>query len=119
MKILFVNERCGYFNGVEQNIVDTAEGLRLRGHQCFLAYGETTERRVTEYQEKFFATYSCAEFHTSKGKDNKRNSSQSFAQSFEQIMQTVSPDVVYFHKVPELRRFEKTSERCAYGSHGS
>jgi glycosyltransferase involved in cell wall biosynthesis len=107
MKILFVNERCGYFNGIEQNIADTAEGLRLRGHQCFLAYGETTERRVTEYQEKFFATYPCAEFHTTKGKENKRNSSQSFAQSFEQIMQTVRPDVVYFHKAPELRRFEK------------
>ena len=39
MRILFVNERCGWFGGVEQTVADTAQSLRERGHECHLAFG--------------------------------------------------------------------------------
>ena len=48
MRILFVNEKCGYFGGIEQNVADTAAGLRERGHQCFLAFQEETGRQMSE-----------------------------------------------------------------------
>ena len=59
MKILFVNEKCGYFGGVEQNIADTAEGLRKRGHASYLAYGETSERDLEPYKALFKKTFLC------------------------------------------------------------
>src|SRR5215211_5944406 len=99
MKILFVNEMCGYFGGVEQNVADSAAGLRVRGHQCYLAFGETTERRVTEYQEMFSGTYLCSELTPTSSSQGRRNLEQDPSQSFETILQEVAPDVVYFHKV--------------------
>ncbi|HTS66502.1 MAG TPA: glycosyltransferase family 4 protein [Candidatus Acidoferrales bacterium] len=53
MNILFVNEKCGYFGGIEQNVADTAAGLRARGHACSLAFQESTGRQVDEYQSRF------------------------------------------------------------------
>ncbi len=106
MKILFVNEKCGFFGEVEQNVVDVAEGLRARGHFCYLAYGETTERRVTEYQDKFFDTYLCSESLSSRSANDIGNVDQSTPVGFEQIMQIVKPDVVYFHNVPNFGSFE-------------
>ena len=40
MKILVVNDRGGFFGGVEQNVADCAAGLSANGHEVFLAFGD-------------------------------------------------------------------------------
>ncbi len=97
MKILFVNERYGYLGGVEQNVVDTSEGLRARGHACTLAYGTVTDRGDVDRYETFFdGCFRCAEI-----------GSDPAAYSFETILDRVAPDGVYLHKFAELRPLER------------
>ena len=94
MKILFVNEKCGFFGGVEQNIADSAAGLRARGHQCYLAYDTAVPRRLAEYQaifEECFATPLSA-----------GNNAVGAAGKFADICARIEPDVLYLHKLPEL-----------------
>jgi len=78
VRILFVNEKCGYFGGIEQNVAETAAGLRARGHHCFLAFQETTGRQVPEYQSNFEECVPLDPFPQSAGR--------------------VRPDVIYIHK---------------------
>ena len=78
MRILFVNEKCGYFGGIEQNVAETAAGLRARGHQCFLAFQEATGRQVPEYQANF---EECVPLDP-----------------FPQSVARLRPDVIYIHK---------------------
>ena len=78
MRILFVNEKCGYFGGIEQNVAETAAGLRARGHQCFLAFRETTGRQVPEYRGNF---EECVPL-----------------EPFAQVAGRIRPDVIYIHK---------------------
>ena len=78
MRILYVNEKCGYFGGVEQNIADSAEGLSARGHECFLAFQEVTGRQVSEYQALF---KECVPIHP-----------------FLHNLERIKPDVIYIHK---------------------
>ena len=78
MRILFVNEKCGYFGGIEQNVAETAAGLRERGHRCFLAFHEATGRQVPEYQANF---EECVPLDP-----------------FPQAVERVQPDVIYIHK---------------------
>ena len=78
MRILFVNEKCGYFGGIEQNVVDTARGLRARGHFCSLAFQETTGRECDEYRAAFDE---CLPIHP-----------------FAAAVDRARPDVVYMHK---------------------
>lgn len=92
MKILFVNEKCGYFGGVEQNIADCVEGLTSRGHDCFLAYGELTDRKVEDYTALFSAIYPTEGL----GEDNPKH------REFAKIVAEVEPDVIYLHKSPSL-----------------
>ncbi|MBW1779229.1 MAG: glycosyltransferase family 4 protein [Deltaproteobacteria bacterium] len=89
MNILFVNEICGYFGGVEQNIADTAEGLRKRGHTCYLGYGETSERGFESYRALFQETFPCRE----------AGAGENGAQPLDHILGRVSPDIIYLHKV--------------------
>ena len=97
MRILFVNERYGYFGGIEQNVADTAGGLRARGHQCFLAYGTETDRGDVEgYGDIFDGAYKCSDL----GPDPS-------AKSFEEIVAAASPDVAYLHKFAALAPLEK------------
>ncbi len=93
MNILFINEKCGYFGGVEQNIADTVEGLRKRGHTCYLAYGETSERGLEPYKALFQETFPCLEAGAGTREDG--------AQPLDRILSRVSPDTIYLHKVPE------------------
>ncbi|SPF56415.1 Glycosyltransferase [Candidatus Sulfopaludibacter sp. SbA4] len=79
MRILFVNEKCGYFGGIEQNVADTAAGLRGRGHQCFLAFQEETGRQMPEFQQGFEQCLPMVPFAES--------------------VKSVRPDVIYMHKV--------------------
>lgn len=97
MRILFVNEKAGYFGGVEQNIADTAEGLRLKGASCFLTYGQATDRSFDAYRAIFESALACREIS-----DEPESSSLPFAE----VVQRVSPDVVYIHKVKNIRFME-------------
>ena len=95
MKILFVNEKCGYFGGVEQNIADTVEGFNSRGHNCYLAYGEISERDLEPYKSLFEKTFLCQEIGAT--------TQDAATQALEAILGRVSPDVIYLHKIPELK----------------
>lgn len=59
MRILFVNEKAGYFGGVEQNISDTVRGLTSRGHPCFLAYGARTDKDADGFLRLFDEAVPC------------------------------------------------------------
>jgi glycosyltransferase involved in cell wall biosynthesis len=95
VNILFVNERCGYFGGVEQNVADAAAGLRAKGHRCVLAYGFTAGHDPDRYKALFDESRPCAEL----GSDGKNGAPA----RFEEIVQAVAPDVIYLHKLPDLR----------------
>ena len=93
MKILFANMICGYFGGIEQVIVNTAGGLRARGHQSYLAYA-TEERNVDEFAEPMEGHYVCSDlgFATPPEKSS----------TFDVILERVKPDAVFFHKLGKL-----------------
>lgn len=93
MRILFVNEQCGYLGGVEQNIADAAAALRQRGHTCYLAYGAPAERGAELYMVLFDGCFRCAELAPDRGAWGWGGT------PFAQVMASVSPEVVYFHKV--------------------
>ena len=78
MRILFVNEKCGYFGGIEQNVADTAAGLRDRGHVCVLAFQENTSRLADEYRDIFDECVPML--------------------PFEKAVARARPDVIYIHK---------------------
>lgn len=92
MRILFVNEKCGYFGGVEQNVAVTAHGLRNLGCECFLAYGTEVHRDFSGYSSLFENVFHCKEIC------EKKDSSPTL--SFDEIANTVRPEVIYIHKVP-------------------
>lgn len=95
MKILFVNEKAGYFGGVEQNVADSARALGASGAACHLAYGELTDRDPDAYRNIFQDAARCREI--SPDGDG--------GQSFAEIMRQVQPDVVYLHKVATIDFF--------------
>ncbi len=89
MRILFVNEKLGFFGGVEQNIYDTARGLRGRGHWCALAYDHDTGRSLEQYASAFDRTL-------------RVDMGAGASWKLDDALQQMSADVVYFHKVPIL-----------------
>lgn len=88
MRILFVNEKMGWFGGVEQNIADTVAGLNERGVDCYLAYGERTNREPERYASLFKRAAPCKELG---GADV----------SLRAIVSEIAPDCVYLHKMPQ------------------
>lgn len=94
MRILFVSEKCGYFGGVEQNVADTADGLRGRGHACTLAYGTVTERDADRYAALFEGCLRCPELCLQVPDRTDY--------TFAEVLNLVIPDVIYFHKVSRL-----------------
>jgi len=93
MRILFVNEKCGYFGGAEQNVAATAQGLRANGHRCFLAYGTGTERDFDHYRSLFDGVFQCRDI---------QGPLEKVGHPFEDVIAKVSPDVIYVHKVPKV-----------------
>lgn len=91
MKILFANNLRGYYGGVEQVILNYTRGLTRRGHECYFAYG-IDGRDPEEFGAPFIETYRCSEF-CAEGTEG---------QPFDAILDTVKPDVVFFHKVTNL-----------------
>jgi glycosyltransferase involved in cell wall biosynthesis len=94
VKVLFVNEKCGYFGGVEQNVASTAEGLRKLNHKCFLAYGSVTERDFDGYCSAFDSVFHCSEILA--------GSNAPSSMSFSEIVEKTSPDVIYLHKTSSV-----------------
>lgn len=95
MNILFVNEKCGYFGGVEQNISETAKGLREKGHRCFLAWGEEA-RTPREYARLFDQDFHSSDFHQ-----------DSNGTPLNQICADHHINHIYFHKIAKLPNLEK------------
>lgn len=83
MNILFINEKCGSFGGVEQNIAETAAALAARGHRCALAYAERTGRDEAVFLRGFSDTFTWAEMA-------------------ERTLASPA-DVVYLHKVTKVK----------------
>jgi len=98
MRILFVNEKCGYFGGVEQNVADTAAGLRERGHECHLTYGDATGRDAHAYRGQFDGRYMCGDLATM--------ANEIYSLRFTEVLREVDPHVVYVHRVPSLAMFD-------------
>lgn len=88
MKVLFANNICGHFGGVEQVVLHAARGLRGRGHECFLAYG-VAGRDMQEYAQSFDGVFRCTEF----GTDERAGA------TFAHIVNACAPDTVFYHKV--------------------
>jgi len=93
MKILFVNDKSGFFGGVEQNLADSAAGLRDRGHECFLAYGLGSGSSINQYRAVFNGSFPCAEL--------RPQPQAKAAQPFKQIVDQVRPQVIYLHRALE------------------
>ncbi|MEW6753866.1 MAG: glycosyltransferase family 4 protein [Candidatus Latescibacterota bacterium] len=93
MRILFVSERVGYFGGVEQNVADTAAGLRQRGHTCYLAHGGVLGHDVARYAAAFEACFPCAEVAPAQ----QAGGADPFALALERL----APDAVYLHRVAD------------------
>ena len=121
MRILFVNEKCGYMGGVEQNIAEAAAALGERGHQCFLLYGTETDRGSADYQRIFEQVFPCSELgapgdatlHTPHPfVERKLGSARGQPPySAEFVIQLIGPDVIYFHKVPTIGPFVNPCEK--------
>lgn len=90
MRILFANEKLGWFGGVEQNIADTAAGLRERGHECFLAWGERTTRGPEAYEALFDAAAPSRELGAEQG------------ESLGALARRFGADRLYLHKIRRL-----------------
>lgn len=100
MRVLFVNEKLGWFGGVEQNIADTAEGLRSRGVECALAWGERTQRDPDRYAGLFSATFECREASRTE-----------VGRPVAELASEFAADCVYTHKAPEVITRESTGRR--------
>lgn len=103
--ILFLNEKCGYFGGVEQNIADTVDGLSKRGHKCYLGYSVKTEKDAENYADLFEGVSPCLELQND-------SDSEPDGLSFEEIFSDINPDVLYLHKVPQIEFCEPYINRC-------
>ena len=92
VRILFVNEKCGYLGGVEQNVADAAAGLRERGHVCGLAYGAETDSGAAAYGALFDERVACVD----------AGAEGDAAADLADVIASFGPDVVYYHRVPSV-----------------
>lgn len=110
MRILFANNICGYYGGVEQVIFHTARGLARRGHSCFMAYATGTASDP-EFREAIETVLPCTDFGvTPDGPD---------AMPFNAIVDRVRPDVIFHHKVSQLPPGPRSSVRTVRMVHDS
>lgn len=93
MKILFATETCGYLGGAEQIIADAAQGLRQRGHVSYLVYGRTTQAELDKFKRFFEMCMPCKDLSSSD---------VGSAPSFGQVVDCISPDVIFLHRVQKL-----------------
>lgn len=92
MRILFANNLCGHYGGVEQVMAHTVRALRRRGHECYLAFGEARSD-AAEYSALFAGVWPCREIS---------GGTPSGGETFAEITARVQPDVVFVQKVSNL-----------------
>lgn len=92
MNLLIVHETCGYFGGVEQNVVLTVRALRKRGVRCVLCYGREG-RSAASYAAEFDGVRLCREMAAQPVGDG--------SDAFSRIAQAESPRAIYIHKTPD------------------
>lgn len=93
MRILFVNDRCGYFGGVEQNIALTATALAARGHTCTLACADPGGDAEARFRACFTEVLACGELE---------GAVPGTGASLAALVARLDADVVYLHKVARL-----------------
>lgn len=97
MKIVVVNEKCGYFGGVEQNIADTITGLlKVKGHESFLMY-----RNKTDINSKYFSDLFTESFQIDFTNTEAQN------KKITDICSNIQPDAIYFHKCGNIQPFQR------------
>ncbi|MDX2175659.1 MAG: glycosyltransferase family 4 protein [Candidatus Sumerlaeia bacterium] len=89
MRVLFANERLGWFGGVEQNVADTAHGLRGRGHECVLAFGARTDRDPDGYASNFASVQECRDLGGN-------------GPPLADIARDLRADAIYLHKIARI-----------------
>ncbi len=99
MKILFVNEKAGFFGGVEQNIYDSALALEKRGHELYFAYGEEC-RDLETMTAPFKSSVLCSELNVNPSKNFNSN-------DIELLINDLKPDVIYIHKLFSVKLLDK------------
>ena len=92
MKILFVHQYCGAMGGAETDILLGAASLRSRGHSVALLYSSRTERDEAAWEQTF------CECHPLTG--------ATASKTVRGVLGKFSPDVVYFHSLPDLTVLE-------------
>ena len=92
MKILFINEKGGFFGGVEQNISFVAAALQKRGHECSLIYSQKSSN-----SEIFFKDFKKVYEYRGMEKYDKL-----VLQDCHNFIRNLNPDVIYLHKVKDL-----------------
>src|SRR5688572_25035490 len=88
MKILFVHERLGSLGGAEANALITAGELKQKGHSIGLLHGAQTGVGEKNWEDVFETRYDLKAWGVSAALDE------------------FNPDVVYVHKMPDLRVIE-------------
>ena len=91
MRILFVNEYCGFLGGVEQNIAHVARALKVRGHHLSLLYSKASSKGSEDYQKLFD--------HTQQAPlDNLCSRVPALADS-------LRAETIYLHRIPDIEPF--------------
>ena len=98
MKILFVNEKAGFFGGVEQNIYDSALALEKKGHELSIAYGEKC-RDLETMTLPFKFPVLCPELSAFPNKNIQSG-------KLDSLINDLKPDVIYVHKLPSIKLLE-------------
>jgi len=93
VKILFANNLCGHYGGVEQVVAHTVRELSRRGHACHLAYARVGSS-PEDFARLFASASRCNEFGGSP--------EQIGGEPFASIAGRVKPDVIFVHKVAHL-----------------
>jgi glycosyltransferase involved in cell wall biosynthesis len=88
MKILFVHQYCGALGGAETDILLGAGSLKNRGHEVALLHSSHTGRSEAAWEQIFSACYSLA--------------GQTPLAAVQSALELFSPDVIYFHSLPDL-----------------
>jgi glycosyltransferase involved in cell wall biosynthesis len=95
MNILFINEKGGYFGGVEQNIALTVKALTDLGHTCHLYYGLKTDK-----SDEFLNLFSSTTPYKSLIEPNLVDT------NIVEMTDTINPDVIYIHKLANLKTLQ-------------
>ena len=100
MNILFINEKGGYFGGVEQNISLSVKALTNQGHSCHLYYGLKTDK-ADEFLNLFTSTTQFKQLI------EPNNEIKFLVENTESI----NPDIIYIHKLESLESIQCLTEK--------